>query len=118
LKYFTFPFQGIWQWLVLNNTKPTHLKGKSEFKLQGLFFITKQHQIFLPNQISLPKQWWRPIHHQSNNQNPDTYGNEIFLIAICVVTKTLIANTANHTHTHANTNIYTYLKSSPSPLGS
>ncbi len=29
-KGFTPPSQGIWQWLVLNNTRPTHLKGESE----------------------------------------------------------------------------------------
>jgi hypothetical protein len=58
----------IWQWLVLNNTRPTQLKGESEFKLQGLFFITKQHQILSQNQIMSPNQWWKSIHHQLNNQ--------------------------------------------------
>jgi hypothetical protein len=41
-KGFTPPSQGIWQWLVLNNTKPTHLKKKGSIGMQGLHFITKQ----------------------------------------------------------------------------
>jgi hypothetical protein len=35
---------------LLNNTRPIYLKRESELRLQGLIFITKQHQFFLPNQ--------------------------------------------------------------------
>jgi hypothetical protein len=38
---------------LLNNIRPTYLKGESELRLQGLLLINKQHQILLPN------QWWR-----------------------------------------------------------
>jgi hypothetical protein len=31
----------------VKNTKYTHLKGESEFKLQGIFFYHKTTQIFL-----------------------------------------------------------------------
>jgi hypothetical protein len=48
---------------LLNNTRPTHLKGESEFKLQGLIFITKHKNILWPN------QWWRSIPHRLDDQN-------------------------------------------------
>jgi hypothetical protein len=42
LKDFTLPLKVCGNGYLLNNTMPTQLKGESEFKLQGLVFITKQ----------------------------------------------------------------------------
>ncbi len=65
-KGFTPPSQGIWQWLVLNNTKPTHFKGESEYwHARSTFY-------YQANQISFPNQWWRSIHHQLNDQGLET----------------------------------------------
>ncbi len=65
-KGFTLPSQGIWQWLVLNNTKPTHLERKSEYWHARSTFYYQVDQILSPN------QWWRSIHHQLNDLDLET----------------------------------------------
>jgi hypothetical protein len=69
-KGFTPPSKGIWQWSVLNNTKPTNLEGENEYwHARSTFY-------YHVNQISLPNQWWRSIHHQVNNLDPETCDNQ------------------------------------------
>jgi len=74
-KGFIFPSQGIWQWLVFNNTRPTHIKIESEywhvrftFYYQvGPNFITKLNSItksmveINPSLVGWPRStnvWW------------------------------------------------------------
>jgi hypothetical protein len=78
----------------------------------------------LSNQISSPKQWWRSIHHQSNDQNLEMSGNGMFSIAICVVIENFQFSTFQITHTHTHTHKCTQKKKSTNiwnllpPLGS
>jgi hypothetical protein len=51
---------------VLNNIKPTHLKGESEYwHARSTFY-------YQAKEISLPNQWWKSIHHQLNDLDPKT----------------------------------------------
>ncbi len=74
-KGFNLPSQGIWQWLLLNNTRPTHLKVESGNWHARFTFYYQANQISSPNQIPLPNQSWRSIHHQLDN--PYTCNDQI-----------------------------------------
>ncbi len=56
-KGFTPPSQGIWQWLVLNNTRPTHLKGKNEYWHVTSTFYYQANQISSPSQFFWKSLW-------------------------------------------------------------